>query len=385
MKIIAVFRKSFIEQLRDYWVLIMTLIVSPFFVVIYWLMVGGGSTSYNVMVINNDKGVPAQNIYLGKEIISMLSDIKYKNGNPVLNILQISDRSKAELKLQNRDAAALFIIPEDFSEKLGVADSIAKPGSYITIVGDISNTQYTIAGIMASAGFEEFCKAALGYTNPIEVREELLGRGLTKTEFENYVPGLIIFSVIMLIYTVAMSIIREIENGTIRRLKISGLTSFQYLTGLSMTQVIVAVISVLLTVFTAVSLGFRFEGSFLIFLLIMLLMIINIIGIGLMVVAFSRSAIFVLSAGTFPLFILMFFTGALYPMPRNELFEVAGHMVAWNDFLPPTSAVIALNKVMSLNASFTDVKFEITLLSVLSVLYFAAGVWLFRRLHFKRV
>lgn len=383
MKTIAVFRKSLMEQLRDYWVLIMTVISSPFFVVIYWLMVGGGSTSYNVMVINNDKGIPSQNIYMGKEIVSLLSDIKYKNGNPVLNILQLTHRTKAEMKLQNRDAAALFIIPEDFSEKLVATDSTAKPCSYITIVGDISNTQYTIAGIMASAGLEEFRKTVLGYTDPIEVREELLGQGLTKTEFENYVPGLIIFSVIMLIYTVAMSVIREIENRTIQRLKISGLTSFQYLTGLSMTQVIVAVISVLLTVFTAVSLGFRFEGSFWLFLLILLLMIINIIGIGLIVVAFSRSAIFVLSAGTFPLFILMFFTGALYPMPRNELFEVAGHMIAWNDFLPPTSAVIALNKVMSLNASFADVKFEITLLSVLSVLYFAAGVWLFRRLHFK--
>lgn len=383
MKTLAVFRKSLLEQLRDYWVLVMTVVFSPFFVVIYWLMVGGGSTSYNVMVINNDKGIPSQNIYMGKKIVSLLSDIKYKNGNPVLNILQPPDRTKAEMKLQNRDAAALFIIPEDFSEKLVATDSTAKPYSYITVVGDISNTQYTIAGIMASAGLEEFCKTVLSYTDPIEVREELLGQGLTKTEFENYVPGLIIFSVIMLVYTVAMSIIREIENGTIRRLKISGLTSFQYLTGLSMTQVIVAFISVLFTVFTAVSLGFRFEGSFWTFLLILLLMIINIIGIGLIVVAFSRSAIFVLSAGTFPLFILMFFTGALYPMPRNELFEVAGHMIAWNDFLPPTSAVIALNKIMSLNASFADVQFEIILLAVLSVLYFTAGVWLFRRLHFK--
>lgn len=384
MKILAVFLKSFREQLRDRVVLLMTLIASPFFVLIYWLMVGGGSTSYPLLVINSDKGISSQNINLGNDIISLLSEVKYKNGAPVININLLSDRSKAEIKLQNRDAAALIIIPEDFSVKLLKEDSFATPHSYITLVGDISNTQYTIAGIMASAGLEEFCRTELDYTSPIEVKEELLGQGLNKTEFENYVPGLIIFSVIMLIYTVAMSIVREIESNTIIRLKISGLKTHQYLAGICITQIIVAVLSVLLTVSTAIALGFRFEGSFWVFLLIMLLMIINIIGIGLIVVAFSRSAIFVLSAGTFPLFILMFFTGALYPMPRNELFEAWNHMIAWNDILPPTSAVIALNKVMSLGATFSDVKFELVLLSSLSFLYFTVGLFLFRKMHFKK-
>ncbi|NTW31613.1 MAG: hypothetical protein HGB12_03150, partial [Bacteroidetes bacterium] len=149
-------------------------------------------------------------------------------------------------------------------------------------------------------------------------------------------------------------------------------------------QFIVAVISVILTLSTAMALGFRIEGSFATMLLIIFLLIISVIGIGLIIVSFSKTSTFVLSMGTFPLFILMFFTGSIFPMPRNEIFEIGGHLFAWNDMLPPTYAVIALNKVMSLGGSFTVVQFELIMLTILSILYFSVGVWLFKKLHFGK-
>jgi hypothetical protein len=44
---------------------------------------------------------------------------------------------------------------------------------------------------------------------------------------------------------------------------------------------------------------------------------------------------------------------------------------------------LALNKVLSLGMGLGDVAFELIALLVLSALYFAAGVWLFQRMHLK--
>jgi ABC-2 type transport system permease protein len=53
------------------------------------------------------------------------------------------------------------------------------------------------------------------------------------------------------------------------------------------------------------------------------------------------------------------------------------------DFLPTTHAVNALNRILTLGAGPGAVLYEIVMLAVLSVIYFAAGVVLFRRFHLE--
>jgi hypothetical protein len=43
--------------------------------------------------------------------------------------------------------------------------------------------------------------------------------------------------------------------------------------------------------------------------------------------------------------------------------------------------VVALNKVLSLGAGLGEVAFELVAMTVLSVLYFMTGVWLFKKKH----
>ena len=75
----------------------------------------------------------------------------------------------------------------------------------------------------------------------------------------------------------------------------------------------------------------------------------------------------------------MFLTGAAFPLPRNNLFTLAGRGFALPDLLPPTHAVIALNKIFTLGAGPDQVAFELAALSLLSAAYFGMGVWLFQR------
>jgi ABC-2 type transport system permease protein len=70
-------------------------------------------------------------------------------------------------------------------------------------------------------------------------------------------------------------------------------------------------------------------------------------------------------------------------MPPVPLFTLSGRTIGLFDALPPTHAVVAINKVLTLGAGLGDVLYEVVMLLILSVVYFAAGVWLFQRTHLK--
>ena len=93
-----IFIKCAREQKRDLWVLGLSLAFSPLFVFIYWLMTSaGGSTTYGVLVINQDTGVMTQQTALvnsGKELVERMRSFSYENGSPLLKLIEASDRAE---------------------------------------------------------------------------------------------------------------------------------------------------------------------------------------------------------------------------------------------------------------------------------------------------
>ena len=85
----------------------------------------------------------------------------------------------------------------------------------------------------------------------------------------------------------------------------------------------------------------------------------------------------------FPLGALMFLSGAIFPLPKVVLLTIGGLEIGLYDLLPPTHAVVALNKVLTLGAGLGQVAYELTALLILSVAYFAIGVWLFQRTQMR--
>lgn len=381
MRLMSVFGKSLREQLRSVWMLLLTLIITPFFVLLYWLMTGGGSTTYNVLVINHDTDVVLAG---GEQAIAAIEAITWANGQPILKVVRVTDRAEAETRLRNREAAALVIIPDDFSRTLRAARAgSATPPSTVTVVGDLTNPYYTIVAVMAMTGIDNYIQATIDQPRVVELKEEPLGASAARTEFEIYVPALLVLSVVMLIFQVAMTVTREVEGGTLRRLQLTRMTAFDLLAGISATQVLLGIASVLLTFLVATALGFRSQGPLWVAVLIAAVTSLSIVGVGLLVACFARTVSEAFIYANFPLILLMFFSGAVFPIPPIPLFTVNGRTIALFDFLPPTQAVVALNKVLTLGAGLNDVLYELGAVLILSVIYFAAGVWLFRRIHLK--
>jgi len=259
----------------------------------------------------------------------------------------------------------------------------AGAGSKITFGGDLTNPYYPVAAILATSAVDAYIQAASGKPAPIQYVEQPLGGSGARTEFETYVPGLFVFATIMLIFLAAMTVAREVESGTLRRLQITRMTAFDLLGGITMTLLVIGVIAELLTFATALGMGFRSQGPLWVALVVGVLTGLSVIGAGLLVAGFSRSVAQAFVIANFPLALFMFFSGVMFPIQKIVLFSVGGHEVGLFDFLPTAQAVVALNKVFTLGAGFDQVAFELAALAVLSVLYFAAGVRLFHQRHLR--
>ncbi len=381
MRLLRVFLKSMREQLRNYWMLIVSLSFAPMFVLLYWFITGGGTTSYHVIVINNDDLTSSS---ASSRVIQSMRELAYANGQPILKVTESTDRNKAESSLTNREAAALIIFPEGFSSVLQKAREKASTESpRITLVGDLTNPYYSIVSIMVYTCVEDFVTSELEQAPLIIVDEIALGASAARTEFEMYVPALLILSVVLLIFQVSMVIAREVESGTLRRLQMTNMTSFDFLAGVSLTQVLISGISVMLTFLVAVLLGFRSQGSFWLAILIGVLTSFSIVGVGLIIASLARTVSEAFIYANFPLIFLMFFTGAVFPIPPIPLFSIAGRSIGLADIFPPTHAITALNKVLTLGAGLKDILFELFALITLSIVYFALGIWLFKRVRMK--
>jgi ABC-2 type transport system permease protein len=383
MRFLSVFVKSMREQSRNVMVLLLTLVFAPVFVFAYWLFFPAeGSTAYRVLIINQDAGaeIDGRPYSASEEAIEAISHVSYASGSPLLTIRQVATREEAEALLRDRAGVAYVVFPEDFSRVLAAARS-GDPSAPTDLVfgGDLTNPYYAIAAILATSAVDSYVEQVAGVTSPVQYVEQPLGGSGSRTEFETYVPGMFIFAVMMLVFTAAMTVAREVEDGTLRRLQITPMTAFDLLGGVSLTLTIVGVAAESLALVTAMALGFRSYGPIWVALLVGAVTSVSVIGVGMIVAAFSKTVSQAFVIANFPLGVFMFLSGAIFPIPSVTLFEIAGQPIGLCDFLPPRHAVIALNKIMTLGVGLDQVLYELGSLVVLSALYFAIGMWVFQR------
>ena len=384
MRLLSVFRVSLWEQLRSPWDLVLTLLLAPMFIWLYWSMMGGGSTYYKVLVMDNDRGnCPVGDLAqtCAEQAIEQMAALTYESGTPLLKLTDVYDRAEAEALLRDRKAFALLIFSENFTDS--IRNGEPGVGPQVTFVGDLTNPYYTPAVVFSNAALESYVKEAIGQPSPIQVTEEALGGSASRSEFEIYVPGLLIAASTMMLFSIAILIARQVEAGTVRRLQITRMTALDMLGGISILYVLVSLVTVALSFITAQVLGFRSQGPLWVGMLICVITGVSVVGIGLITACFSRTVARAAIIVNFPLFLVLFFSGAVFPVGNPRLFSLAGRDYGVFDLLPQTHATNALNKVLSLGANLGDVTFELTALTLLTLLYFLVGIWLFRKMYLQ--
>lgn len=388
MKIIYLISKSIKEHLRSYWILLLTLSMGPFFIFVYFLIMETSKPQYTVLIVNADKGVLVneQTLNYGLDLIAYFKNFKIDTIAFPLTLHEIMDKADGIERLKNQKADALIIIDTLFSQSLQkrkLADSTSIVN--IEFVGDLTNTNYLISAVWANEFVNEFVLHTTNNKRIVHLKETALGTSATASSFDMVVPGLLIVSLIMLMFTASIAFVSEVENKTIMRLKLSKLSVFEFLTGISIVQLLIGIISVLLTLLTAIVLGFTYEGSLMIMIIIASLTSLSIIAFSLIIAAVTQTANEVLVVGNFPMFLFMFFTGAAFPLKSDALFTIAGYPINIQGLMTPTHAISALNKTLIMNMDIYNIIPEILSILVLTMFYFLIGGIIFKRRHLKLV
>ncbi len=372
----ACFIKTLRENLRDWKILILAVVFAPFFIYMYYAYMGNGrQASYNIVLVSEERAGR-----FTEELITEWERLRDDDGRQFLNILSVTDQAVAREMIKNREADLFITVPEGFTDSLQMyLTGISPVPPAIHSYGDQSNIRYMTATSLADYAIFSLIRSVTGITIPVHISYSHAGQGKSHNEFDIYVPALLILSLIMILFTSGASIVREIEKDTITRLALSGLRPAGFITALSLNQVIIGLICLMLTYLAALSVGFHSSGSIPLLLLVGAVTCLSVVSISIIVSGFIRSMFGLLTLGTFPFFILVFFSDCFMPLPRIDLFRLAGQQVYLNDILPTATAARAFNKILNFDAGLKDVLFETAWIAALSMVYYFISLRLFRR------
>jgi ABC-2 type transport system permease protein len=220
----------------------------------------------------------------------------------------------------------------------------------------------------------------------VSVRDEALEVS-EFTIFDRMFPGFIVFALLMGAMIVTINLAKEESRGTLSRLKITKMSSFDILFGTTIPFTLLAVAQLFILVGVAIGMGFKYhpEANLGLAILIALIGAIASVALGLILAALVKNED---QAGTVApglIVPLSFLTGAFFPMPGvtlSENFLGTGKSLQLFDVLPWTQCVTSLKKVLTFGADFNDVAMEIGLMIVFTMVLFAIGVFLY---HKKRL
>ncbi len=216
-----------------------------------------------------------------------------------------------------------------------------------------------------------------------KLTEEFVGSGNELTEFDLFVPGLIAFALLNVMFTAGASFLKEAEKLTLHRLLISKLTTGEFVISTLFVQGLLCVLAMILALWAAQLNGFEFSGSYGLLVLISGISTFAVVGVALLTVSFLKSVYDLMTIGIIPYFIVMFFSGIFFQLSSPILFPFRGLLLRVNDLLPLTLSVKAFNQVLNFGADMKMVAPELVGTTIVSLIYFGLGLWLFGQKHMK--
>ncbi len=423
MKFISIAVKDFKEMVRDRRGLFFIMIFPIFLIMVLGFAFGGmgeGNTPHNIAIINYDQGstmpITGEKINFGNNLTTVLQDAKYENSDVKLFNITNSSESQAEELLKQRTVDAELIIPSNFSNSMVALitntlqsatgqvsaaqnTSTSNRTSTVIIRGDtgfmgFGVSQAILVGILGQyqegvvTGVKNQIAGTPGAepTKFIETKVEAIAGTETFTNFDFIAPGMIVFAILLLATTVASILTREVESGTLERLKMSKMRSFDLLFGGLIPWTLVAAAQVVILLAVAILLGLHWQGSF---NSIILAIFIGVIGgiasiaLAMIIASFAKSDRQAANLGTLIVVPTSFLVGAFFQLPQVVIANIMGHTFLIYDLLPWTHTLSALRSVLIFGAGLNSVSYEVGMSAILTLILFVIGVFLFSRARLR--
>ncbi len=378
MKSLHIARKTLVEALRDPQLLILFLLFPAMLVVLYFFAYGGLaknlSTTLIMLVDNRDKGL------MGSELVNALRKVEF-DGQPMLTVTEITSINEARVTLSEWKAGGLLTIPENFSDVLTEANPANPPR--LTLLRDPLSDSANFLAVMFEEPLRDFIKSRTGWQEPEQVITYTYVEGTGNlNDFQFGVPGVIIFGIAFGVMYTAILLVREMTSGAFQRLRMARITGYDLMGGITLAQLVSCLVQVVVTVLTAWICGLQTAGSFLLIILFALLFSLTATGCGMVTACFARNDGEAANLSMIFLLPLVFFSGAVYPMPPIPLVTLTDRTVYLADLMPSSFAADAIRRVMIFGEGLQTVWPQLLSVTIGSGLLFLLGVQLF---HFFRL
>lgn len=440
MKALSVAVKSFKEFPRDRRALAFLLLFPVIFVVVFGSATFGTgqlTSPHAIAVINEDEGAWILNNTtlefhnFGDEFVAVMENATYQNSTTHVFRVAKANRSDADRWIASRELAAIMTIPSDFSAGVraqinqtiyttvstalvrAIASGnfsggnstgfgnytlpILEPNMTATVVieGDFSFSEFAATQATVQGFVDGFVDAVTRIATeevlkrlPPELQQEVdtsdhidaRTYGVPGTEefqvFDWMAPGLFVFATILVALAVTTWVAREVEGGNLERLKLSRMTTGDFLVGLLIPWAALGALQVVLLFGTAVLMGFSWQGGAAALGLavgIGSLSATASVALGLLLVSFVKSERQATSIGPLIIIPIAFLTEAFFPIAFTPLVEGS----------PWGQAVRATRGMLTFGLPFDTIAQAVMWMALQTAVLFAVAVLVFRRTRLR--
>ncbi len=296
-RVLAVVKKGLKKTLREPGALFLMLLFPIMLTIAFGVSMGGiggdGTQTFDIGVVDHNSvgSYPAWSARL----------IENMTANPILRVHAYGDEVSANDSLTQGKLSAVVVIPSDFGESCeSFRAHPTDPAMWVNTTVQLSVDR---ASLVATQAIPPIVQQAIASTVtgqqagslqlPVGLGSASLVEAEKRSTFFFMVPGLFAYGAVFIIMLVGQSFSYEREEGLLRRMNTTPLTSSEFMTGETLYNMVAAVLQVAVIFLTAFAVGYRpdtgVEGLALAFLL-MSLFSMCCVGFGLITATVAKSS-----------------------------------------------------------------------------------------------
>ncbi|MCD6451589.1 MAG: ABC transporter permease [Acidobacteria bacterium] len=297
-------------------------------------------------------------------------------------MIPVGSYRAAEEKLNSGEAWAALIIPAGFARRIDRGETAS---IQILVDGSDSNTASQVVAYLKGAlirysGKLLFKKSlregGLMNGSPISFRPRLwYNPDLKSPNF--LIPGLIgLIMMVIGVMLASLSIAREEEDGTLEGIRVSPISSLEFIVGKLLPYILIAIAELVLILIAGITIfDLPFRGSFSLLFLLSLIFFVSILGMGLLISTIARTQqmawLLSLLLTFLPSLIL---SGFIFPI-RNMPYFV--QLITY--LLPARYFIVILRGIILKGVGLSQLKMQVVYLVVLGSTFMVASILRFRK------
>ncbi len=261
--------------------------------------------------------------------------------------------------------------------QIGIAMQVTTANEGVPFEIKIQGKESSMDYIVAKSVLVDIVNQVI-YADKIISTEVLQQGGASESVFNQLVPGLIVYGVLILIPGIAQGFAAITEKKYIQRLAYSKAKARHIIAGSILYYMLLGAVQVVFLYGTATIFGYRSTGNPLLAIIPGLLTVVFVIGLGLLIGSYVKKTDAATNIGTILSIILGFFSGSFISGIGSVLeFNFLGRLWQINDIIPSKWSTVAMEKILADNLGLADIAGELAILSVSGFIFIVLGILIY--------